>query len=74
LLPARTRRSARQVPFAADADAMALGRGHGSRTLTAAVWGSGVLLSAMLVHILSGWGTDFQVGVINDVAYIPPCC
>jgi diguanylate cyclase (GGDEF)-like protein len=36
-----------------------------------AVWGSGPVLGLMLVHILTGWGSDFQVRMFNDVAYLP---
>ncbi len=50
---------------------MALLRARPSRLLTASVWGSGVLLSVVLIHFVTGWGTDFQAQLMNDLAYIP---
>jgi diguanylate cyclase (GGDEF)-like protein len=71
LLPARNGWSAQERRSVADTTAMALVSGHGSRLLTAAVWGSGVLLGTLLVHMVTGWGTDLQVHLVNDVAYLP---
>jgi diguanylate cyclase len=38
---------------------------------TAAVWGSGAVLGLILVQILTGWGSDTEAQVLNDLAYIP---
>jgi diguanylate cyclase (GGDEF)-like protein len=50
---------------------MAQVRARPSRLLSAAVWGSGVLLAAIVVQFVSGWGSDRQAQIINDLAYIP---
>lgn len=42
-----------------------------SRPLTAAVWGSGALLGVVLVQVVTGWGSDLQERMVNDLAYVP---
>ncbi|MET0422236.1 MAG: EAL domain-containing protein [Actinoplanes sp.] len=38
---------------------------------TTAVWASGAVLGVILMQIVTGWGTDLQARMINDLAYVP---
>ncbi|MBL7252941.1 EAL domain-containing protein [Actinoplanes sp. LDG1-01] len=35
------------------------------------MWGSGAVLATILVQYVTGWGSDDQAKLLNDVAYIP---
>ncbi|WP_249998689.1 bifunctional diguanylate cyclase/phosphodiesterase [Actinoplanes sp. M2I2] len=50
---------------------MAQLRARPARLLTASVWGSGALLGVILIQFVTGWGTQLQAGMINDLAYLP---
>ncbi|MEV4350055.1 EAL domain-containing protein [Actinoplanes sp. NPDC049596] len=46
-------------------------RARGGRLLTVAVWGSGALLGVIFVQYVTGWGSDFQARLVNDLVYMP---
>jgi diguanylate cyclase (GGDEF)-like protein len=71
LHPTRNLRPVRFGRFPADRADVAQLRVSASRPLTAAVWGSGVPLGVILVQVVTGWGSDFQARIINEVAYVP---
>ncbi|MGK5683599.1 putative bifunctional diguanylate cyclase/phosphodiesterase [Actinoplanes sp. URMC 104] len=50
---------------------MAQLRARPGRVLTAAVWGSGALLGLILVQALTGWGSEFQARILNDLTHLP---
>ncbi|GAA2576663.1 hypothetical protein GCM10010435_61000 [Winogradskya consettensis] len=46
-------------------------RAGSSRLLTASVWGAGAVLAVIVVQMVTGWGSDHQIRVLNDLAYVP---